>query len=189
MDRENLEFVGIAVGIVAGIFAFWHRWIWPVLRASWGWLVALARMPNRVSEMFRDMQSGDESIHASVRRIETGLCGLTQRQRILVDEAEDAVVETDAGGLVTWVNRTYTRLTGCTLEEVAGHGWHVVIPENERDALIENWADVIADKREYQRYEQNFIGADGSVFRARVRTRAVKTGDAISGYVALVRKV
>lgn len=189
-DREHLEVAAKAVGLVAALLAFYSGWIQRPLIAVWKWMVAVAKMPARVSDIVNEMNTGDESIHASVRRIERDLCVLTQRQRILADDAEDAIVETDHNGLVVWVNRTYSRLMGKTLDEVHGHGWTAVVPADDRERLAQDWLTVVADRREYQRFDQRFIGPDGSEFTARVRTRAVKaSGSEIIGWVSLIRKI
>ena len=70
---------------------------------------------------------------------------LLQLQILAVDAAANAIVITDRDGMIVWVNRAFTRLTGFTAAEAVGHTPGILKSgEQEPGVYRELWATIRA---------------------------------------------
>ena len=94
------------------------------------------------------------------------------RQRWMLDNSEPAVFETDNNGKVVWVNAKYIKLVKRELPFLLGHGWKNILTPEDRDRVIHNWEQCVADNRDS---EDIFTIIDSKGNRMKVFSAACKT--------------
>lgn len=92
--------------------------------------------------------NGGKSIKDKIDNIDSSLILVSERLRAFLSDTIDAHFETDAKGLCTRVNRTYTRLVERGTSEILGNGWHNCIYQEDRENVIKAWEDAVKEKRE-----------------------------------------
>ncbi len=83
-------------------------------------------------------------------------------QSTAMESAANAIVITDRGGRITWVNSAFTRLTGYTAEEVLGRNPRLLKSGNHDQAFYENLWETILSGRVWQQ-EMTNRRKDGSL--------------------------
>lgn len=96
------------------------------------------------------LPNGGTSLRDALDRIEQGLILGQQRQRALLADHVCGVYETDEHGELTWVNRTYSRITGRTQEELMHGGWQLVIHPDDRERVFHEWKSCVKAGRDFE---------------------------------------
>jgi len=91
--------------------------------------------------------NGGSSIKDAIKRIESSLDIMNSKYRTILALDERAIWETDANGNYIWVNDTYIRETGFSMDFLKDDGWLSMIDENERHRVRESWNECIVDSR------------------------------------------
>ena len=85
-----------------------------------------------------------------------------RRYAILTESAPVGIFCFDAAGQLVYVNPCWCEMTGYTLEAAVGDGWITVLHPDDRDRLLNIWAEALARPIPY-RTEGRIIHPDGRV--------------------------
>ncbi|MBI3688935.1 MAG: PAS domain S-box protein [Actinobacteria bacterium] len=127
------------------------------------------------------VQVGDLVAAALTRRsIAAELRTSESRYRTLIDDVADVVVHLEPDGRISFVNRTWTELTGLTLEDTVGAGpMDNVHPDDRPLAMAHMMAVMTGDDSQVP--EVRFITKTGEVRWMEVKGRAVWRSDGSLG--------
>lgn len=112
--------------------------------------------------------SGDDEVIAIVRDItarkeaEEELRKSEARYQTLANISPVGIFRTDAEGATTYVNPTWSQITGLSAEEGMGLGWLKAVHPDDKDDLGKNWQDTTLQKKAALA-DYRFIRPDGSV--------------------------
>lgn len=82
--------------------------------------------------------------------------------RTLLETVSHGIIEIDTSGTLTFCNRAYCQIFGCTAEELIGRPvWDRQIPGPQRDALPEYFATLVADQPSPTPYFAEGLTLDG----------------------------
>lgn len=187
MTLENVEilkgivFIGAIFGSFLTLFRFWDR-IFPIIKAFFTMFlqprktqVALDSLNKKLEAVLYELRpNSGSSIKDTIDRIDIHLSVNVQRQRAMMANLADAVLETDGEGNCLWANSTYLRMVGRSLEEVQGKGWVNNILSAEREKVMEEWNTALSESREFE-FEYTVHSTTG--INTKVRTRTTKLRD------------
>ncbi|HXF93760.1 MAG TPA: PAS domain S-box protein [Nitrospiraceae bacterium] len=126
------------------------------------------------------------------RAAETALLQSQERNRVIVDTALDAVITTDAGGVITDWNAQASHLFGWTREEAVGRRLSATIfPERERAAHeqgLEQFLSTGESRFLNRRVEVTACHRDGHEFPVELAIASARVGDATI-FSAFVRDI
>jgi len=97
-------------------------------------------------------------------------------QRARMDNDDEMIFITGADGNCTWVNRSYARHTGRTIEEIKGSGWVNVVHPAERERIKEAWYEAVKHNREFEMVIK-YLDTAGVTFSADVRSYKMTSSD------------
>lgn len=102
--------------------------------------------------------------------------------RELADNAPVMIWTTDHGGRVTFVNQSWLRFTGTTLEQELGESWTLGVHPDDADEVMESWSGALA-RREPWEHEYRLRRHDGEYRWIVDRGLPRYEGDRFAGYV------
>lgn len=174
--------VGAITTITGAAVAFHHKVVRPVLA-----LVADMRKTHATVEriLLQIGPNGGASLRDSVDRIEHAIALAERRQRAMLQDQPHGVLEFDEEGAVLWVNRTYLRWSGRTMEESVGTGWVNAVHAGDRNRVVEEWRAAVAEARD-SASEHRILRPDGDAVPVRVQTYAIRAEGLIMGWLSLV---
>jgi PAS domain S-box-containing protein len=113
------------------------------------------------------------------RRIqaEAGLQDREKMYRSVVDNLKEAIFQTDAVGLWTFLNPAWTEITGFTLEESIGTNFLNYVHPDDRQHNLELFQPLIERQKEYCRHEIRYLAKDGGFRWIEVFARLVLDAD------------
>jgi len=205
MDWNPLIEIGKVIGGVAVAITA----IWQLIPRIWGRLTGwmMHEMQEQITKMSEDISyivselktNGGTSLRDAIDRTNTEHVGLyktlsnietlvennVEVQRARMDNDEQMIFLTDAKGNITWVNRSYSRHTGRTINEVKGSGWINVLHPAGREACVEEWYDSVKHNREFERV-CDLVDTAGVQFRVDVRSYKMTDSDnKTTGYMGI----
>ena len=123
-----------------------------------------------------------------VRRSESELAASRQRFELFVENVREyAIFAMDEAGQITLWNPGAERILGWTEEEALGQPGHIIFTEEDRAAGVPD-KEIATAAREGQALDDRWqIRKDGARFWASGVTTALKDGDAIYGFVKILR--
>ena len=80
--------------------------------------------------------------------------------RELADQAPVMIWTTDREGLVTFINESWLRYTGTTLEQELGESWELGVHPEDLDAFMEAWTVALSQRRPWE-HEYRLRRRDG----------------------------
>jgi PAS domain S-box-containing protein len=120
--------------------------------------------------------------------MEEGLRESEARFRELADAAPVMIWTTDAGGRVTFVNRSWLAFTGTLLEHEIGDSWALGVHPDDVDGLLASWGDRLSRGEPWER-EYRLRRADG-VYRWIVDRGVPRFEDgALAGYIGSATEI
>lgn len=147
------EYLGWVAGIGGSIIAiykfgkFFHK---KLIKPILDFFRAVDDSINILSKMDYEFTSnGGKSIKDAINRIELRQISQEHRIRAILSHWPLAFFESDSSGACVWVNKTYSRLTGKSIEELRGNGWLNVIAEEDREKVSKEWFSSIDQQREF----------------------------------------
>ena len=147
LDIENLTKWVVFISTVGGaIVWFYKKSIQPaieVIKDAGKAHVAI----ERITKEF--LPNGGSTLRDTIDRIEGRQIVAENRQRAILSETHIGIFETDSSGRCFWVNRTYLRMCGKTLEEVKGFNWISALHPEDRDRVFEEWSECLNQQREF----------------------------------------
>lgn len=81
--------------------------------------------------------------------------------RIIVDNIKEVVFVTDAEGLWKYLNKSWTEVTGYSVEESLGNLFLNYVHPDDRERNMELFAPLIERKKDYCRHEVRYVTKDG----------------------------
>lgn len=183
----------IEIGKVVGGVAVALTTAWKIAPKIWarltGWM--MHRIQDQIAEMSKDITfiaselktNNGASLRDSVirneetlGRIEAMTWNNIEVQRARMDNDDEMIFLTDAKGNVTWINRSYARHTGRTIDEVKGSGWVNVVHPTEREEITEAWYQAVRHDREFEMVIC-FLDTAGVSFKVDVRSYKMTSAD------------
>jgi len=82
-------------------------------------------------------------------RVRDQLAQSELRFRTLVEHAPVAIFETNVAGECVFVNQGWAQLTGLETEEANGTAWNHALHPNDRERVLQEWADASRDNRPF----------------------------------------
>jgi PAS domain S-box-containing protein len=127
-----------------------------------------------------------ESTHMDTQKlISLALDKLDQRQRIMLNDHECGIFETDADGLCVWINKRYSELTGRSFDEMRGYGWTATIHDEDRERIQENWNSAM-HSHSYFEYTYRFRKPTGEELRVSCKASPIRSNGKLLGYMGVV---
>lgn len=180
------EIVLLVSTVSAGIIFIYKKVIKPVYL----YFLESEETQKKINTIYSELiPNGGASIKDCIRRIEDGVIMNGQRWRATVQDHSFAIFEADTRGHFTWVNRTYTRLSGRTPSELIGHGWYNTICSEERASVVEEWNSIIGEERELCRHT-TLCHPEGDKIPICIRTYKLvdRKGNAV-GYLGHINRI
>lgn len=142
------------------------------------------RVIKELSDQFKP--NGGSSLRDAINRIEHKVAqiDLTQKTYLDIDSAHP-IFQTDHQGHVIWANRAYTTLVERPIEEILGTGWELIVPQNERDKIRDEWYRACAENRSFE-YCFHYVNARTYDKKA---IKCKSYGSDKSGYVGVIYEV
>jgi PAS domain S-box-containing protein len=91
--------------------------------------------------------NGGASIKDALNRLEVGMSTTQQTSLTLATVLGIGHFEADAEGKYTHVSREWQRMSGLYAEDAIGHGWLNGIASKDRDEVLKEWKDLVANGR------------------------------------------
>lgn len=130
--------------------------VYPFIRGCWYKIVHAAHdklfeelrlMNAKIDHVVHEVTDNDgSSLKDSNKRLESSLSYLKSYMKATLHTHDKAVFETNAEGIVTFVNKTFCDMTGFTEREVMGMGWVNLIWHNDRDRVIRIWNRAVTEE-------------------------------------------
>jgi PAS domain S-box-containing protein len=117
--------------------------------------------------------NGGTSLKDAVDRIEHKQDFLSVRMQTHLHTNSKAIFETDENGLVTYVNRAYTRMTGLSAHEVQREGWVNVIQPTHRERITGLWFKAVASRRDFDEIVP-FVKPDGTEYNGHATAYVIR---------------
>lgn len=145
LEKSTTVEIVILVGAIASAIVATIKLLFPlgkkiaaIIVESWSKRTNKYHM---IETIFHELsQNGGGTLRDKIDRMEYMLNLHNSKQRALLQDVEEGVIETNAEGKIIWANRTYLRKLDITLQDLKGDGWITYIDPSERQGLIENWA-------------------------------------------------
>lgn len=99
---------------------------------------------NSLRDAINQINSTVESIQDQINSID-----LTQKVYIDID-SNIPIFQTDHGGRLKWVNKSFLDLVSKPIEELLGSGWQSLISQDERDIVRKEWERAMIEKRIFE---------------------------------------
>jgi diguanylate cyclase (GGDEF)-like protein/PAS domain S-box-containing protein len=116
---------------------------------------------------------------------------IVARVHEILDHAPDGCFEADAHGMVTFINRRWTDMTGQLACEALGGGWAAMVHPEDRDRLVKNWQETSSRGQTFA-VECRVMDGEGGVRWLAVNAEPVfgeGGGGAVIGYLGWLRDV
>lgn len=85
-----------------------------------------------------------------------------KRYHTLTEASPAGIFRTDVSGLTTYVNPSWTQISGYPYEQALGYGWLDTVHEDDRKAMVSSW-EVANKKQEKSFSEYRFVRPDGTI--------------------------
>ena len=140
--------------------------------------------------LFRDATTRLEA-GVAARRMEQALALSEERFRSVADLAADAIITTDARGVIIFYNKSAERLFGIPPAEAVGRSIEIIIPGDVKPAHAAAWQRAVAHGGGLppgRTFETRARRADGTPFDVEVSLSSWATGDG-RFYTVIVRDI
>ena len=191
MEPELLKVLGWIAGGATGIGSasagMYKAWKGPVG-------TALRRIPealDRIKAIEAEVKpNGGLSMKDSLLRIEGSITLLGERDRAFVQDGILGWWEADAEGGGIWCNRTFTKMTGLSLDRMYGSGWINMVHTDDRAKVEKAWEDAVEQDRDYE-LQYRIVDGDGKAAMVDARGYALKDphNREVVGYIGSISYV
>lgn len=143
-DSSTVELV-LLIGAIASALVATYKLLLPPGKRFVNWVVlSWSRRTSKyhmIEHIFNELASnGGGTLRDKIDRMEFMLALHNSKQRALLQDVEEGVIETNAEGKIIWANRTYLRKLDITLQDLKGDGWLTYVDPSERQTMIDNWS-------------------------------------------------
>jgi len=189
--NENAELITNVVAAAAAIGAAWGfhvKFVRPKWQRVIGTWDAIDRIENEQKKVAAELTfNGGRSTKDIIGAVQRSTDDLSDQlalvrgiQRAIMNTSPStAFFETDAKGRHVWVNRGYLDLTGKQLADVLVNGWGATIAPEDRNAVLAEWNNCIAQDRDFD-MTYRVVDADRNVMSVRSQARRVKTQEGLT---------
>jgi PAS domain S-box-containing protein len=135
-----------------------------VLKPIWKWIVRTFKKMKQIWSLGEQLSgldiklnaiysqlvtNGGSSLRDSIDRIEKRTVFTEEFVKTIYKESDKAMFQTDATGKCTWVNKTLLRLVDMESVDVLGQGWVNIISIDDREDVMNEWNNAIANSRDF----------------------------------------
>ncbi len=123
---------------------------------------------DKVDQIHKELTpNGGSSIKDQINSITTAVAILAAKDRAQLELDKRPSFEADASGAYQWVNKAYCRLTGYSNDEIEQLGWKNLVHVEDRERVIREWNQAVADKRAYHQVHR-IVAADDRILTVAV---------------------
>jgi len=173
---DGLITAGHVAGAVATLTATASPAIWYLYRR----LREGMQLLRAIEAEFRP--NGGSTLRDALTRVEVDVARLRAIERITVDASGAASFETDELGSCVWASIGYLDLVDRPIEDVRGTGWSIVIHQEDRDRVFQEWGRVVNERRRFE-LAFRYVTRAGDVVPVHVAAVPVP-----GGYYGLVKR-
>jgi PAS domain S-box-containing protein len=112
-----------------------------------------------------------------------------QRFNAIWEAAADAMVVSDADGIVVAANPAYYQLYGYQKEQVLGHSFAIIFPEDKREWAIGLYRELFQRHTDVPMYESTIHCADGSARIVETRATWITFDDGQPALLSVIRDI
>ena len=123
------------------------------------------------------------------KRAELELRASEARLRAIWESASDAMVLSDAQGVVLTANPAYCELYGYSPEQLIGHSFTIIFPPDQRAAAVEQYGEIIRGDAVLPAYEAIIQRSNGEQRIVESSANVLVTSDGEVGLLSIVRDV
>jgi PAS domain S-box-containing protein len=110
------------------------------------------------------------------------------KHRIILDDYQTGIIETNEKGEITWANSTYLEFTNRDLREVIGNGWVNAIHPEDREKVYAEWQNALEQARNFEAAFR-VVKQDGSIVHVQGHAFPIKGRERIQGYIGKIKIV
>lgn len=123
------------------------------------------------------------SLRDAINRIENKVATIDLAQKAYMDvDSPIPIFQTDFEGNLVWVNKAYLKLVSRPMNEVLGTGWELIIPQEERSRIREEWYRAIKEHRVFE-YCYDLINSETE---NKIRIKCKAHGTHSAGYIGFL---
>ena len=116
---------------------------------------------NTMAGQLQETLSGLQERIATGKRVEIALRKSEYQYRSVVESVKEVIFQTDHEGIWTFLNRSWTEITGFLLEESEGQNWSDYIHPDDRQLHKKLFQPLLAGNKSYCRHEIRFLKKGG----------------------------
>jgi PAS domain S-box-containing protein len=135
-------------------------------------------LEQRVEERTKELTQANEQLRAEItarEQMAQALQASEERYRIVVDSQSELICRWRPDGTLTFVNEAYCRYFDKTLEELIGHSFMPLIPEEDHTGITAHFA-LLRKDNPVDSYEHRVIAPNGQIRWQRWTNHAVFNG-------------
>lgn len=161
------QYTAAATAIIGLGLLLWSRFVRPLVvepvRSRAQHASAFVRRVGDVCETVeRELRpNGGSSIRDTITRIEIRQIATEALSLATIQQMDAAVWRADRQGRCDYVSRALCRLTQRSADELKGFGWRNIVPESERESVMEEWTRAVREEREFSMHFE-YQRPDGS---------------------------
>lgn len=117
-----------------------------------------------LEEIGQDISFALDTLQADMERNQVieELTKSEERYQTLANISPVGIFRTDTDGQTTYVNPTWSKISGLSADEALGDGWLKVVHPDDRERINENW-EVATKQRLKNTADYRFVHPDGSI--------------------------
>lgn len=124
-----------------------------------------------------------------LKQVEKNLQTSQRRYQILADLSPVGIFHTDTKGNCIYINKRCSELLGMCFEEAKGQGWSKTLHPEDRDRVIKEWYEAVANKQPFK-CEYRFLRPDNSIVWVLGQALAeVSDNGEVIGYVGTITDI
>jgi PAS domain S-box-containing protein len=194
--EQILTFIGVVFATLTAAYYFYKR----ILKRSVCNFCESVRRFFKVGDFLEDLipkvefvynelkPNSGTSVKDSIKRIEDNIIVLMNKHRIILDDYQTGIIETNEKGEITWANSTYLEFTNRDLREVIGNGWVNAIHPEDREKVYAEWQNALEQARNFEAAFR-VVKQDGSIVHVQGHAFPIKGRERIQGYIGKIKIV
>jgi PAS domain S-box-containing protein len=146
--------VGALISICTALGLLVRYWAYPLYQRANRNIQYLFRIAANADQIHSIIEkelthNGGSSLKDAVRRIENNLQSTENKFHAYLSLKKEPVWESDHEGNCKWVNESYIRTVGYSLDHLKNLGWMMIVKEDQREDVEEQWLNTVGDKRNF----------------------------------------
>lgn len=182
-DFTILELILASSAILTALGIIWAKGVKPVIFGIRELLAKVKAIELVAQEL---VPNGGSSLRDAIDRIESSVVFLNERQKALMQDINEGVIECDSHGKITWANRTYLRKLDTTLDQISGNGWINLMHPDDVDGVVSAWSRSVTEAIDYHTHFR-LRKADGTYVTVYSKAYSLKNSSGLLvGYISLI---